>query len=358
MARILMLAPNRGPPFDEAWTNRVRDLSAILKADVFATGRCRSLIKEKKGRYTVFRQGILGTVMLLLYTIFRQRGYDLVMIEEKADTKSGIAILLLMLSGIISPAKCICQFGKEWEGDFRRSGKVMSLYVSRILPRCRLVNVMNLESARYLEKRIGKERIIFLNGVDCGKFGHVPAKGGPFRILFASAPIGNDSSSFMYKGINLLMKAAARVKEERDNIRLVLVWRGHMADEIRDLIRESGMENHAEVVDGAVDMRRYFNECHVTLLTPERIKSSRPYPTSLMESLASGKPVIVSELLEISKIIRREGCGKVCRPDAQDLAKKIKEAMDEYAKLQRNCRKTALRYFDIRKSAARLERMI
>lgn len=357
MQKILMLAPNRGPPFNEAWTNYVREVSNLLQAEVFATGGIDTLF-QRKDNYLILRCSKLANFSIVLYAILKQFKYEIIFVEEKADTKTGNVVLFFLLLGILNPRKCVCEMDIEWEKDFRLSRKIMEIYVKRILPKCKAVTVLNRKTEKFLKERMNQNKIVFVNGVDVSKFKYVPAEGEYFKLLFASSPVTPRPHFFEYKGIELLLEAVKKMVDENKKIKLTLIWRNALYNEIIELIRKLNLRDSVVVVNNNVNMQECLERTHATIFVPQKLKYSRHYPSSIMESLASGKPVIVSDILEISEIIERERCGKVSKPNVNDLVRKIEDLTTGYEILQKNCRKVADAHFDIKNNIKYLERVI
>ena len=73
----------------------------------------------------------------------------------------------------------------------------------------------------------------------------------------------------------------------------------------------------------------------------------KPCPNSIMESLAAGKPVLVSHNVGISDLIAEEGCGLVFKPEFDDILDKINEIKHNYSHYQSKARQTAEKYFSL-----------
>jgi hypothetical protein len=69
--------------------------------------------------------------------------------------------------------------------------------------------------------------------------------------------------------------------------------------------------NQVTVLDRRVDVNRVLAGVHAAITlaaTPGIVKS---YPHSLLDTLAAGKPVLVSQAIPMSDYVRETGCGQV-----------------------------------------------
>jgi glycosyltransferase involved in cell wall biosynthesis len=91
-----------------------------------------------------------------------------------------------------------------------------------------------------------------------------------------------------------------------------------------------------EVLDRVVDVNEILAEVHasVTLaMEPDIVKA---YPHSLLESLAAGKPVLVSRAIPMADYVEEKGCGVVVekvRPN--DVIVAVETLIANYYSLQR-----------------------
>jgi glycosyltransferase involved in cell wall biosynthesis len=138
--------------------------------------------------------------------------------------------------------------------------------------------------------------------------GLVPAMldlGDELTLLMASAPWV--SEQFDTKGIDILLEAVARDRA----IKLILLWRGLLLDELRERISRLGINDRVEVVTERIAIADYLKRAHATVLLAKRCDIVKAYPHSLLESLLCGKPVILSEKLPMADYVQQNDCGVV-----------------------------------------------
>ena len=166
-------------------------------------------------------------------------------------------------------------------------------------------------------------------GIAVERFSSVPV---PLRdelvLLVGSAPWIR--RQFQTKGIDLLLNAAGSLP-----LRLVFLWRGLLRDELERHIARRGLNRRVEIINEATDVNRVLARVHATVVLAETDRLVKAYPHSLMESLAAGKPVLVSGCIPMADYVTEAQCGEVVpylTPD--DLRAAIQRLMDHYSELQ------------------------
>lgn len=124
-------------------------------------------------------------------------------------------------------------------------------------------------------------------------------------LLMASAPW--HPRHFDTKGVDLLLEAAAKTPD----LRLILLWRGMLQDELAERIARFGLQDRVEVINEKAPIDRYLARAHATVLLAKQRFVVKAYPHSLLESLSGGKPVLLSDKIPMADFVRRHGCGIV-----------------------------------------------
>jgi glycosyltransferase involved in cell wall biosynthesis len=143
-------------------------------------------------------------------------------------------------------------------------------------------------------------------GIDTSRFTHSPQPLGPdepCRLVVASAPW--TEAQFASKGFDALLAAA----EQAPELRLTLLWRGVLVDELHARLRTHGLEDRVEVIDGPTDVNAVLARAHGAALLATRPGIVKSYPHSLLDSLAAGKPVLVSRAIPLADYVAKTGCG-------------------------------------------------
>jgi glycosyltransferase involved in cell wall biosynthesis len=127
--------------------------------------------------------------------------------------------------------------------------------------------------------------------------------GKELTLLMASAPWVEEQ--FDSKGVDLLLEAVAHDPA----LKLILLWRGLLLDELKARIAKLGVAGRVEVVPGRVAIGDYLKRAHATVLLAKRSDIVKANPHSLIESLLAGKPVILTEALPMADFVRHRDCG-------------------------------------------------
>ena len=143
-------------------------------------------------------------------------------------------------------------------------------------------------------------------GIDASRFSPAPPPPSPgFTLLAGSAPWSEPQ--FRSKGIEALLGAA----EARPDLRLVFLWRGLLFEEMRARVTRRGLQGRVEVINRRVDVNEVLARVHAAVVLAEDATLVKAFPHSLLESLAAGRPVLVSRALPMGAYVERTGCGQV-----------------------------------------------
>ena len=131
------------------------------------------------------------------------------------------------------------------------------------------------------------------------------------------------------KGVDVLAEAAESLAESRDDFSLVVAGSGaaEYEAEIRDLVDRRGL-SELTVFTGMVvgeDKWRLLRAADLFVL-PSRHESS---PVAVMEAMASGTPVVISDQVGIHREVAEAGAGLVTTLDAADVAGAIGRLLDD-----------------------------
>ncbi|MDH7474352.1 MAG: glycosyltransferase [Anaerolineae bacterium] len=206
------------------------------------------------------------------------------------------------------------------------TGGVIHLPNPSFLARMAAVTVMDEDSRTRLQDW-GLENVFLVRpGIDTTRFTHHPLPlESEVRLLVGSAPWTREQ--FRTKGILALLEAAQR----EPRLHLVFLWRGVLVEEMNRLVTVMGLQNRVTILNRVVDVNQVLAEVHASIVlatTPTIVKA---YPHSLMESLAAGKPVLVSRAIPMARYVEKTGCGRVLeRVTASDILTAIGSLAQEY----------------------------
>ncbi|MGH0029449.1 MAG: glycosyltransferase [Myxococcota bacterium] len=165
-------------------------------------------------------------------------------------------------------------------------------------------------------------------GVDTGRFREGPAAASPFPdgyLLFVGRLI-------RIKGVDVLLRALARVREAHPGVGLVVVGDGPEREPLAGLARELGQEA-AVRFPGAQshdEVAAWLRGCRAAVVPSVVDADGREegMPAIVAEALAAGARVVASATGGIPDVLRDAENGWLARPgDAQDLATRVQEAL-------------------------------
>ncbi len=179
-----------------------------------------------------------------------------------------------------------------------------------------------------------------LPGVDLKRFKITPVpRNKPFTVLFASTPI--QQSEYFGRGLDLLIDLAERKPE----IQFFIAWRmwGEKSHTLFEKFKRKRPLN-IRILERQSDIKNLYKQCHVTI-APFRKDGGKTYPHSIMESLACGKPVLVSNVLAIAEIVKNERVGEVFEPTLNGALRALERLKKVDSSLSHRARKCAEKYF-------------
>jgi glycosyltransferase involved in cell wall biosynthesis len=191
---------------------------------------------------------------------------------------------------------------------------------------------------------VARERIkLIYPPVDTTKFSVAPAPHGRFTVLFASSP---DRSDWLgARGVDLLLDAAALCPE----IGFRLIWRpwGDSFPEVTRWIEHRRLRNVELYCGRIADMETCYAGVHATVAPFRDAERCKPAPNSIVESLACGRPVIVTRPVGLADVITEWNAGMIASDDASDLAAKLRMVQSSWPALSRNARALAEKCFAV-----------
>lgn len=171
-------------------------------------------------------------------------------------------------------------------------------------------------------------------GIDAARFTHHPLplpSDQPLRLLVASAPW--TAAQFQSKGFDALLAAAQNLPD----LHLTLLWRGLMVGEIHRRIAELGIGERVIVIDEIVDVNQILASVHAAAIFAAAPGILKSYPHSLLDALAAGKPVLLSNTLALSDYVNTEQCGVVIdQINSQAILRGIAQLRANYALYAQN----------------------
>ena len=176
-------------------------------------------------------------------------------------------------------------------------------------------------------KGVLPDRIVVIpNGVDAR----------PFRSERPRPPVasvfGTVANLHPYKGLGDLVQATAIVRRRHPQVRVVVWGEGRARRELESMIDELGLRGTVQLRGFTSDVAAALRECDAFVL-PSR---SEGCSNALLEAMASGLPVIASNVGGNGEIVADEGVGLlVPAGDAEALAGAMSRLIEDPALAQR-----------------------
>jgi len=172
---------------------------------------------------------------------------------------------------------------------------------------------------------------IIYPSIDVSRFASSPPAASHFTLMCGSAPwLPNQ---FAQKGIDALLDAAQLLPD----LHLVFLWRGMLLDQMQQRIRRRKLDARVQVINRKVDVNQVLGRVHASVALADRPEILKAYPHSLLESLASNKPVLISQSIPMADYVVERGCGEVITSlNPKAVAHGIQKLSERYDTLRAN----------------------
>jgi glycosyltransferase involved in cell wall biosynthesis len=225
----------------------------------------------------------------------------------------------------------------------------------------KIIALSQAETREYVDVGISQEKIAIIpNGTDLSEYADLPSK-GVFRKKFGI----DDEKLVLYlgrihriKGVDILVRAFANIVEKLDDAKLVVAGPddGYLG-ELKALIRALKIENKV-LISGPLygkDKLEAYIDADVYVL-PSRYET---FPMSVLESMACGTPIILTENCGIAEYFR-DKTGLVVKTDSpshlQEALLEMLMNREKQKVFRENC-KTVMQKFNISKTVPKLEKI-
>jgi glycosyltransferase involved in cell wall biosynthesis len=169
--------------------------------------------------------------------------------------------------------------------------------------------------------------------------------------------VGFIGSFLAYQGIDILLDAAPLVLEKIPNTQFLLVGDGPMRVTWGKRAQEGGLQDHF-IFTGHVPYREVPNYVGAmdVCVAPHRQETNQASPVKLFDYMASGRPIVASDIEVVREIVADSGCAILIPPNkAEEYAKAIITLLEDDAlrgDMGDRGRKYSLDHYDRKKITA------
>jgi glycosyltransferase involved in cell wall biosynthesis len=207
---------------------------------------------------------------------------------------------------------------------------------------------------------VSRDKIeVIYPGVDLRRFNpgiNICNIGVPTKILFASAPRSREELAG--RGVPLLLMAAKETPEIQYHL-LYRKWKGGYTsfEPTKKLIENCALKNVMLTNSVIHDMPGIYRDHHFTVIPYIHSSGGKECPNSLVESLACGRPVLISSVSPFAYFIEENQCGVVFDPNPASLVVAIEKGMKNYSELSSRAATVANKYFSQEKLLQRMSKI-
>jgi L-malate glycosyltransferase len=178
----------------------------------------------------------------------------------------------------------------------------------------------NCEAARRSviqdEKAPADSVVVIPNGLDLAGFARF-ADDGPARTRGNGLRVGVVANLSPWKGIDLLIRAAAVLVKSHPGIRFQVAGEGECRPDLEALIRSLGLQDTVKLLGTVADIPAFLSESDVAVLCSR----TEAAPNAIVEYMAAARPMVVTDVGGTRELIEHDVHGLVIPPESvPDLA--------------------------------------
>lgn len=163
--------------------------------------------------------------------------------------------------------------------------------------------------------------------------------------------VGTISRLVSVKGVEYLIDAANLIIKERKDIAFIIIGSGPQKDFLVKKVRDYKIEKRVKFIDALLDIRPYLRIMDIFVHSPIQ----EGFGISIIEAMASGKPVVATAVGGICVIVKNEKTGLLIpSKDAENLKSAIIRLLDDATlshNLSQNAKQSVYENFNIEDTA-------
>ncbi len=145
------------------------------------------------------------------------------------------------------------------------------------------------------------------------------------KIIISAGRLSNQ------KGFTHLLKAAAILKEKRNDLIIIIYGEGRLKEKLQNEMKQLNLEDTIVFGGFKNELAPYFKGCDLFVLTSE----FEGMPNVVMEAMAVGKAVVATDVNGVRELLDNQKSGMIIPPkDPKAIAKAINSIIDDEEKLK------------------------
>jgi len=368
--KILLYTRPIIPPWDEASKNLAYDIAVNMPKSQFVisllTPKKDSFNKELIEKYShiepeeIYNSAKLniGGKIRLLKRLFRFKfKTDIIHFLFTPRSITSLLIRLRLKISKVKTVQTVATLSKESLDNPKKLNKIL------------FADVVIVQSKNTFDKLVNrgfKKIKLIYPGINLAKY--KPTKKDPktlkklklktsdFVILYTGEYTRLKASDDILKAIRILNKDyqdiknlkfifACRIKSKKDQIK---------KDQIIKILKKESIDEQVIFLDTFSEMDKLYNISDLNIFPVREMAGKFDIPLTLVESMACGKPIIVSKLKNLKELVGNNSYGLICKiKNPLDLAKKINLLRTDkklYNKISKNALTFVKNNFNIKKN--------
>jgi glycosyltransferase involved in cell wall biosynthesis len=260
-----------------------------------------------------------------LRRLVRERHIDIV---HGHDYKTNLLALLLGRAEHVAPLAS----AHGWTGQSPRERWLYYPAERWILAKFPRVIAVSSEIAdRLVGAGARRDRVtVVLNGIDAAAFHRDPARVGPARASLGVSPstqvVGSVGRLEQQKRFDLLIEAAARLRQQQRDVTVAIVGDGSLAEPLRARARALGIADACVFAGHRTDIAHVLHGFDLFVQSSEYEGT----PNCVLEAMAVGVPLVATTVGGTAELVEDHVHGLLVRPhDTPALAAAIAAALDD-----------------------------
>jgi len=209
--------------------------------------------------------------------------------------------------------------------------------------------------------RLNNRAIIIPNGLDLSEFNDLPN----YESLRKKFPNLQNKKVILFlsrinwiKGMDILIEGFAKLKKEREDVHLLIVGKDdgdNYIEKVKSCVKKYNLENFITFAGALTGINKLIAYCGSDIFILPSY--SENFGMVVIEAIACGLPVIISDKVGIANEIRENNAGIIIGTTADDVYRGLKTALESQKVIdimKKNAKKMVYELYDINRVADRM----